>query len=109
MFPLRPTTSPSVTTISVEDPTPPMTISSVVSIGGQVIIRGAMPVASTIGSRDQPALRPSEHAPNAASSPTPLGADPEPEQVWVQLETMLRRREAAKRFHPSYRGPIHQG
>jgi hypothetical protein len=109
MFPMRSAKPPSITTVSAQESTQqstqPMTISSVVSIGGQVIIRGAMPVVTVTDPTSPPPFRASAHAPKSLSSAsTPLSTEPEPEQVWVQLEEMLRRREAAKRFHPSYKG-----
>lgn len=92
-----------------------MALSTVVSIAGQVIIRGASPVSITQGSSTQGsstqgsltsdfATQRAGHAPKAMpSAPSPL-TEPEPEQVWVQLEAMLSKREAAKRSHPSFKG-----
>jgi hypothetical protein len=78
--------------------------SSVVTVGGQVIIRLAAQaskpdpaaVFSTLASVPT-------HAPVAAVA---LAPDPEhatPEEVWVALEDMLRKREAAMRMHPSWK------
>ena len=90
-----------------------MALSTVVSIAGQVIIRGASPVSITQGSSAQGsstqgsltsdfATQRAGHAPKAMPS-APL-TEPEPEQVWVQLEEMLRKRAAANRSHPSFKG-----
>ncbi len=107
---MRSAKTPSVTSVPPEEATQPMALSTVVSIAGQVIIRGASPVSSTQGSSTQGSLtsdfatQRAGHAPKAMpSTPSPL-AEPEPEQVWVQLEEMLSKREAAKRSHPSFKG-----
>ena len=107
---MRSAKSPSVTAVPVEEATQPRALSTVVSIGGQVIIRGALPVSIapvsvTPGSLASDfATRRTGHAPKAMpSAPSPL-TEPEPEQVWVQLEAMLSKREAAKRSHPSFKG-----
>ena len=118
MFPMRSAKTPSVTSVPPKEATQPMALSTVVSIAGQVIIRGASPVSITQGSSAQGssaqgsstqgsltsdfATQRAGHAPKAMPS-APL-TEPEPEQVWVQLEEMLRKRAAANRSHPSFKG-----
>ncbi len=76
--------------------------SSVVTVGGQVIIRLAKQ-ASGVTSPETSSLLAYTHAPVAAQTPVPTPQEETSEEVWIALEDMLRKREAVMRMHPSWK------
>ena len=78
-------------------PQAPSSFATVVSIGGQVIIRGA----SRASDDNTPAVKFAPHAPRPfAVKEFTANVFDEP---WDALEDMLIKRETAMRLHPSYR------